>query len=346
MKTAAYRLRYKRLSDILSVQFNRLEGPTLSNTQQEIATPKACKQRNRSVFSTIVALIFIVLAIVCYFFFHDNQGAITLISVVLCIVEGAIAVYAVEGKILPTKIILDVLTVGVAIIICYGLISSAKPGSEVSAYIYAATTIAMALLLVCLNIIKPVDAKSGTRTTRYLTYTATFIALSVLFKMLGNTVSSIIIIPNMRLSFVYVPWVLSGIVLGPIGGVLTALISDVLGQLTIAVGGAINPLTTLSNAMFPLAPALIFRANKFIKDEWLKILVGMNISLIVCTMGIGAYALYSYYNYGSSMSFWTYLLTIRSPQIIIIAVNYFLCLLLLPIVKKLRLSEKLKEAAA
>lgn len=340
-------MRYNCLSDILSVQFNRLEGPTLSNTQQEIATPKACKQRNRSVISTIVALIFIVLAIVCYYFLHDNQGAITLISVVLCIVEGAIAVYAVEGKILPTKIILDVLTVGVAIIICYGLISSAKPSSEISAYIYAATTIAMALLLVCLNIIKPVDAKSGTRTTRYLTYTATFIALSVLFKMLGNTVSSIIIIPNMRLSFVYVPWVLSGIVLGPIGGVLTALISDVLGQLTIAVGGAINPLTTLSNALFPLAPALVYRyAGRVMQADWLEILVGMIISLIVCTMGIGAYALYSYYNYGSSMSFWTYLLTIRSPQIIIIAVNYFLCLLLLPVVKKLRLSEKLKEATA
>ena len=200
----------------------------------------------------------------------------------------------------------------------------------------------MAILLICLDIVGN-KQQSRRRTTRYLTYTATFVALSVLFKILGNTISSIVIIPNMRLSFVYVPWVLSAYVLGPVGGVITALIGDILGQLTVAVGGAINPLTTLSNALFPLAPALIF---KFLKDktpDWLNLLIGMVISLVVCTMGIGAYALFSYYNYGSSMSFWTYLLTIRSPQIIIIAINYFLCLLLLPTVKKMKLSDKLEQ---
>ena len=60
----------------------------------------------------------------------------------------------------------------------------------------------------------------------------------------------------------------------------------------------------------------------------------MAISMVICTMGIGGYALYTWWGYDKSMSFVTYLVTIRSPQIIIIAINYVLTLLVLPAIKK------------
>lgn len=261
--------------------------------------------------------------------------------IVLMLAEAAVAIWFFRHNLFAVKIILNVLTNCFALTLILRLIVTMTEANKATNIIYIATVAAMAILLICLDIVG--SKHTSRRTTRYLTYTATFVALSVLFKMLGNTISSIVIIPNMRLSFVYVPWVLSGFVLGPVGGVITALISDILGQLTVAVGGAINPLTTLSNALFPLAPALIFKLFKGKMPDWISLLVGMVLSLIFCTMGIGAYALFSYYNYGSSMSFWTYLLTIRSPQIIIIAINYFLCLLLLPTVKKMKLSDKLQQ---
>lgn len=328
--------------DIIHLQFNPTEGPTLSDTQQEIATPnKACKQRKRSVILTIFALIFVSLAVVGCVLLRDNAVAIMLIVIALSIALAVVSIIAVRDNVKAIKLILNILTGGIALIIVLRFAFTINESNKLTNIIYIATVAVMAILLICLNIVKE-QASSSKRTTRYLTYTATFVALSVIFKLLGNTISSIVIIPNMKLSFVYIPWVISGIVLGPVGGVLTALIGDTIGQLAIMVGGAINPLTSLSNALFPLATALIF---KFVKKgpAWLKLAIGMLISLVVCTMGIGSYSLYTYYNYGATMDFWTYLITIRSPQLIIIAVNYFLCLLLLPTVSKMRLTEKLKQ---
>lgn len=314
----------------------------MSDTQQEIATPnKACKQRKRSVILTTFALIFVSLAVVGCVLLRDNAVAIMLIVIALSIALAVVSIIAVRDNVKAIKLILNILTGGIALIIVLRFAFTINESNKLTNIIYIATVAVMAILLICLNIVKE-QASSSKRTTRYLTYTATFVALSVIFKLLGNTISSIVIIPNMKLSFVYIPWVISGIVLGPVGGVLTALIGDTIGQLAIMVGGAINPLTSLSNALFPLATALIF---KFVKKgpAWLKLAIGMLISLVVCTMGIGSYSLYTHYNYGATMDFWTYLITIRSPQLIIIAVNYFLCLLLLPTVSKMRLTEKLKQ---
>lgn len=316
----------------------------MSDTQQEIATPEVCKQRKRSVLLTVFALIFVIMAVTGFILLHKNTVAVLVIVIALAIVLSIIAILSVKGNRIAIKIILDYLTGIVALCIIAYLYVTMNEDKKADTILYMAITVAMAVLLICLNLVKQYeDEKDSTRSTRYLTYTATFVALSYIFKMLGNAVSSIIVIPNMKLSFVYIPWVISGVVLGPVGGVVTALISDILGQLTITVGGAINPLTSIANALFPLAPALIYKFMKKSPD-WLKLLIGMAISLVICTMGIGAYSLYTYYNYGSSMSFWTYLLTIRSPQMIVIAINYTLCLALLPVVKKIRLTERLRQA--
>lgn len=325
-----------------------MEGPTLSKTQQEIATPKDCKQRISPIVSGTIALIFVSLialgAIALgIILLSGNVVAALLTAIILSVAAAAVACVFMRENKLVVKIILDAVTGEIGLIIIIWFLCNMTSSNLVTNLIYAITTLAMTVLLICLNIIK-VSTKENTRfSTKYITYAATFIALSVIFKMLGNTVSSIVIIPNMRLSFVYIPWVLSGIVLGPIGGVLTALISDVLGQLTIAVGGAVNPLTMLSNALFPLAPALLFKFAKRL-PSWLKLLIGMLISMIVCTMGIGSAALFWQYEYYTSMNFFTYLFTIRWPQMIIIAINFVLCLAILPVIKRIKLGERLKRS--
>lgn len=321
----------------------------MSNTQQEIATPQDCKQCISPLIPGVCALIFVsflALAFVGLGIWLATNNSVIAVSIViaLSVALAGFSSFAVR-KIKPLlKIVLNVVTAEVAFVLILWFLSTLNDENMASNIIFIATTAVMAVVLICLNIVKTVD-KPTRITTKYLTYAATFVALSVLFKMLGNAVSSIVIIPNMRLSFVYIPWVLSGIVLGPVGGVITALVSDLLGQLTIAVGGAINPLTMLSNALFPLASALIYR---FVKrgPNWLKLLGGMAISLVVCTMGIGAAALYWQYEYYHSMSFIAYTLAFRWPQIIIIAINYFLCLLLLPVVNKMKLTYRLKNASA
>ena len=301
------------------------------HSQQEIATPKDCNRRFYVVISAFTALIFFVAVCLCSVFAPKNGkvilftvlgfAAITIVSIALCRQNKNTVAF-----------ILQSLTVAIAALLCGYLISAKKQ----SAADIIVTVVAAAIILIAVSFLAMPNSSPNRITTKYITYCATFTALSIICKMLGNAISSIIIIPNMRLSFVYVPWVLAGITLGPVGAFITGLAGDILGQLAVAVGGSINPLTTLSNALFAVFPALIFRLSKSDK-AWLKLLIGMTLSLIICTLGIGGYALYTWWGYDKSMSFFTYILTIRSPQIIIVAINYFITLLLLPTMKKANL---------
>ena len=297
-------------------------------SQQEIATPKDCNRRFFAVIAAVTALIFFVAVCLCSVF-APNNGKVILFTVLGFALISIIDIAICRKNKSTVAIVLQSLTIAVAAMLCGYIASSTKP-DKINIIV---TVISAAMILAAINAVFYPHATQKRMTTKYITYCATFTALSIICKMLGNAVSSVIIIPNMRLSFVYVPWVLSGIVLGPIGGVITGLAGDVLGQLAVAVGGSINPLTTLSNALFALFPALVFKFSK-IKKDWLKLLIGMAISMVICTMGIGGYALYTWWGYDKSMSFVTYLVTIRSPQIIIIAINYVLTLLVLPAIKK------------
>ncbi len=322
-----------------------MEGPTLSKSQQEIATPKACKQRNWVLIRNTIALIFVSFLALGLFalgimLLSGNAVLTIALLIALSIAVSVVAIAFVRRERLLVKIILDALTGEIAVILIAYFASKITAATLANNLIYIGTITVMAVVLICLNVVKLYDKPNeGTKSTRYITYAATFVALSVIFKMIGNAISAICP-PTMKISFVYIPWVLSGIVLGPIGGVITAVIGDLLGQLTIATGGSINPLTALANALFPLAPALIFKFFRG-KHDNIKLLIGMLISLVVCTMGIGAYALYlMYYN---GMNYFVYLFTIRSPQMIVIAINYVLCALLLPVIRRMKLKNNIKE---
>lgn len=71
------------------------------------------------------------------------------------------------------------------------------------------------------------------------------------FMVLGNSI---------RISLGYIPIILSGILIGPIGGALTGIASDLLGMI-LRAQGAYFPGFTLSFALVGLIPGLIFYKN-------------------------------------------------------------------------------------
>ncbi|MCL2676009.1 MAG: ECF transporter S component, partial [Firmicutes bacterium] len=132
----------------------------------------------------------------------------------------------------------------------------------------------------------------------------------------------------------------AGIVLGPVGGIVTACVGDVLGQTILPSGiGSLNPFITLSNTLFALFPALMYQYSPLRKIgglDWLNILIGMIISTLVCTLGISSWAIWAQ-NF-SSMGYWEYFVFNRLPQPIMVAVNYVSIIALLPALKRAKIT--------
>ncbi len=165
--------------------------------------------------------------------------------------------------------------------------------------------------------------------TKWLTYCATFAALSVVCKIMGNAIS---FIPSLRFTLVYIPWVIGGVVLSPFGGALSAAIGDVLGQLIMPAGiGALNPFITLGNTLFAFIPALLYKYSPKNK-KFLFLSFGIILSTLVCTLGINSLAIYQYFK--NSMGYWDYFVLKRLPQTIVIAINHVLILLLIPALER------------
>lgn len=145
--------------------------------------------------------------------------------------------------------------------------------------------------------------------------------MSLILKMLGN----IFTIGGFRVSFVYIPWIIGGVVLGPIGGCAVSLITDILG--TFINGQTPIPLMMLGNALYPLFPALAFRLPG--KYQYLKIVVGSCVSLLVCTLGFNTLSLAQFYG----VPYLPYFVT-RLTQVPVFVFNIFAIGLLMPVVRR------------
>lgn len=161
------------------------------------------------------------------------------------------------------------------------------------------------------------DKKVKTKyfTSRKITLLAVFVAMALVMKLIGK---SLTITPTFTVTFIYLPWLLSGVVLGPIGGMIVGGVSDVLGNLVF--GSPFIPLTFVSNTLFPLPIALIYKFVP-IKNDYVKCSLGALCSLLLCTLGIGSLALWQYYGYYEGMSFFHYLVVFRMPQVGVFAIN-------------------------
>ena len=157
-------------------------------------------------------------------------------------------------------------------------------------------------------------AKNKFFTSKRITQLAMFVAMALVMKLIGK---SLTLTPTFTVTFIYLPWLLSGVVLGPVGGMIVGAVSDVLGNLV--YGTQFIPLTFVSNTLFALPIGLIYKFAP-IKNDFVKCSLGAVCSLVICTLGIGSFALYQWYGYIESMNFFAYLL-IRLPQVGVFAIN-------------------------
>ncbi len=164
-------------------------------------------------------------------------------------------------------------------------------------------------------------------TSRRIAQLAVFVAMALVMKLIGK---SLTLAPTFTVTFIYRPWLISGAVLGPAGGMIVGAISDVLGNLVF--GTPFIPLTFVSNTLYPAFIGLIYKFVP-ISSDYVKCVLGALCSLVFCTLGIGSAALYHWYGYYESMSFWQYLIAFRMPQVGVFAVNL---VVLLALVKPLQ----------
>lgn len=172
--------------------------------------------------------------------------------------------------------------------------------------------------------VKDPERKSKYFTARKIATLAMFTAIALVCKLIGK---SLMLTPTFTVSFIYIPWLISGALLGPVAGMTVGFCSDLIGNFIFAT--VPNPLTLVSNTLFPLPIALIYKLSGNRGNDYVKTLLGTLASLVACTLGIGSVALYLFYGYYESMGFFTYLLLQRTPQVGVLCVNAAVLLLLI-----------------
>jgi len=91
-------------------------------------------------------------------------------------------------------------------------------------------------------------------TTKTLVVASLFVGINIILSRVG---AIMLFGGSVRLSFGNIPLILSGLLLGPAAGLMTGIVSDVLGFLINPFGAAFHPGFTLSAGLTGLIPGLI-----------------------------------------------------------------------------------------
>lgn len=169
-------------------------------------------------------------------------------------------------------------------------------------------------------------------TTRWLTYCAVFAALSIVMKIIGQYLT---ITPSFRITLIYVIWLISGAVLGPLGGGVVCFTSDVLGALVVPMG-PINPFITIANTFYGVTAAFAFRFTP-VKNYVVKFISSGIVCTIVFTCLLNSLALYYTYGYNATLTFWQYFAAYRAFQPLVAAINVGVTVTMIPLLIRLKL---------
>lgn len=162
---------------------------------------------------------------------------------------------------------------------------------------------------------------------KVLVITALFIAMSiVLGKFLSFTVGPV------RLSFENLTVLMSGIMFGPVIGLITGVTADVIG--CILYGYAINPIITLGAASVGFVAGLV-SAFCFKKNLLLNILFSVVLAHIIGSLIIKSVGLYVYFKYPMEA------LILRIPSYAIISTAEFYIIYL--VMKNKSLIDQMKK---
>ena len=120
--------------------------------------------------------------------------------------------------------------------------------------------------------------------TKKIVFAALFAAIAVVLKLYSWNVSN-----SLKVSFLYLPCFLSGIFLGPVYGFLTGVSGDLLGTL-LKPNGVISPFMVFNSGLIGGIMGTVFHI-KFLKNFYLKIIIGAAAVLIVVTLGLNTFAM-------------------------------------------------------
>ncbi len=168
--------------------------------------------------------------------------------------------------------------------------------------------------------------------TKLLTYTAVFAALALVMKFIGQYLT---LTPSFKLTLIYTIWLIAGAVLGPIGGGAVGFTSDVLGAIIMPTG-SINPLLILGNTLYGVIAGLAFRFTPS-KHYTVKFLVSGITCTLLCTCLINSAAIWYWYHYSDTLSFWQYFIGFRAMQPVVAAVNIAVTIAMVPLLTRLKL---------
>ncbi|KAB3534105.1 folate family ECF transporter S component [Alkaliphilus pronyensis] len=93
---------------------------------------------------------------------------------------------------------------------------------------------------------------------------------------------------SIRLGFGNLPIILSGILLGPMAGVLTGIVSDLLGVLILSQGG-FHPGFTLSAALTGFIPGVVVALNHKHKYSFFNICLSNILVFLIISLGLNTY---------------------------------------------------------
>ena len=150
-----------------------------------------------------------------------------------------------------------------------------------------------------------------------LAYTAMFTAICFLTNYLYIPFGELF-----SVSFMPMVCFVSSFFLNPFLALLVGCISDTLG--CFAKGYAPNVYILLASSLWGLIMGICYRI-KWDKPA-IKIILGASIGFVVCSLLLNSYGLYGYTSKG--IPFWKYMLTRAPVQLLNLAVNVFLTILL------------------
>lgn len=179
--------------------------------------------------------------------------------------------------------------------------------------------------------------QTAKKVTLRIAYTALFTAMGVLFNVYTINPTK-----SLAISFISIPALFAGILLGPLSGFAVGILSDLIGCI-IAPHGPFMVMISISAGLFGLIPGVIFLF--FRMHPHLKIAISYLLSLIICTVLLNTLDLWITYNKGKT-SFWLYLLPRLPWQLINSIVNWILATLLFVALKRAKIIKIAKKSTA
>ncbi len=133
-------------------------------------------------------------------------------------------------------------------------------------------------------------------TVKKLAFSGIMVAMSiVLGKLLAFNIGNMI-----RFSLENMPLIFSGIVLGPIWGMLTGVVADLIGCLI--VGYEINPIVTLGAAVIGALGGVVYKITPYVPSN-IRILLTVTIPHLLGSIAIKTVGLAQFYLADSDMSY-------------------------------------------